>query len=206
MHVSQNPFLDGTLGDPLWQLANRISDFRQREPDSGKASTEKTEVRILYTRDEIFFGLLALHGWAARARSQEIKSDDTDVGANLTYTKPWMQLFTQHFRVARTITLKLDMFGSVGAWRSYVDATLIQRLKKSIIRRIEWEGGSLTCRIFNMFCKTKNGTPPAVSSSIVGRTARTSSKTWTFSASRRHSTYIATSLFQWGSIASTTTK
>jgi len=57
VHVSHKPSLDGTLGDPLWQLADTISDFRQREPDSGKPSTEKTVVRILYTRDEVFFGL-----------------------------------------------------------------------------------------------------------------------------------------------------
>jgi hypothetical protein len=44
------PKLDGTLNDPLWQLAAPITDFRQREPDEGQPATEKTEVRILYTR------------------------------------------------------------------------------------------------------------------------------------------------------------
>jgi hypothetical protein len=31
------PKLDGTLNDPLWQLAAPITDFWQREPERGKA-------------------------------------------------------------------------------------------------------------------------------------------------------------------------
>ena len=55
--VEQAPKLDGTLDDPLWQLAIPITDFRQREPYEGRPATEKTEVRILYTHNEIFFGI-----------------------------------------------------------------------------------------------------------------------------------------------------
>jgi Domain of unknown function (DUF5916)/Carbohydrate family 9 binding domain-like len=51
------PKLDGTLNDPLWQLATPITDFRQREPDEGQPATEKTEVRILYTRHAVYFGI-----------------------------------------------------------------------------------------------------------------------------------------------------
>lgn len=56
--VDDAPKLDGTLADPLWNLATPISDFRQREPNEGLPATETTEVRILYTRSEIFFGIL----------------------------------------------------------------------------------------------------------------------------------------------------
>jgi hypothetical protein len=44
----QAPRLDGTLDDPIWQIAPPLDDFRQREPIETAAATEKTEVRILY--------------------------------------------------------------------------------------------------------------------------------------------------------------
>jgi len=49
--------LDGKLDDPLWQQATPISNFRQREPFEGQAPTEKTEVRILYDKHEVYFGI-----------------------------------------------------------------------------------------------------------------------------------------------------
>jgi len=47
------PNLDGTLDDPLWQSAKPIPDFRQKGPYEGQPPTEKTEVRILYTRESV---------------------------------------------------------------------------------------------------------------------------------------------------------
>ncbi len=55
--VDRAPRLDGTLNDPLWQKAEPTAEFRQREPYEGRAPTEKAEVRILYTRHEIYFGI-----------------------------------------------------------------------------------------------------------------------------------------------------
>jgi hypothetical protein len=49
--------LDGTLDDPLWQQASPISKFLQREPYEGQAPTEQTEVRILYDKHEVYFGI-----------------------------------------------------------------------------------------------------------------------------------------------------
>ena len=55
--VDHAPRLDGTLDDPLWRQATPTTDFRQREPYEGQAPTEETEVRILYTRNEVYFGI-----------------------------------------------------------------------------------------------------------------------------------------------------
>src|SRR6266567_3680920 len=55
--VEHPPKLDGTLDDPLWQSAIPITDFRQREPHEGQPPAERTEVRILYTKSEIYFGI-----------------------------------------------------------------------------------------------------------------------------------------------------
>src|SRR2546423_13767863 len=55
--VDHKPRIDGTLDDPLWQLATTIGDFHQREPFEGQPATDKTEVRILYSRTEVYFGI-----------------------------------------------------------------------------------------------------------------------------------------------------
>ena len=58
VRVDRAPRLDGRLDDPLWQRAKPITNFREREPDEGGTPTEKTSVRILYTKREIYFGIL----------------------------------------------------------------------------------------------------------------------------------------------------
>jgi hypothetical protein len=55
--VARGPKLDGTLDDTLWQQATPIANFLQREPYEGQAPSEKTEVRILYTKHEVYFGI-----------------------------------------------------------------------------------------------------------------------------------------------------
>src|SRR5437867_2947484 len=55
--VDRAPKLDGTLDDPLWQQAIPIANFLQREPYEGQTPTEQTEVRILYTKHEVYFGV-----------------------------------------------------------------------------------------------------------------------------------------------------
>jgi hypothetical protein len=57
VRVERPPRMDGTLNDPLWRQAPPINDFRQREPHEGTAPTESTVVRILYTRNEIYFAI-----------------------------------------------------------------------------------------------------------------------------------------------------
>jgi len=57
VRVDHPPRLDGTIDDPLWQQASPITDFKQREPYEGQPATERTEVRVLYSRKEIYFGI-----------------------------------------------------------------------------------------------------------------------------------------------------
>src|SRR5438552_4032505 len=69
--VEHPPKLGGTLDDPLWQSAIPITDFREREPYEGQPPTERTEVRILYTKSEIYFGISCIenaHLGALRGR------------------------------------------------------------------------------------------------------------------------------------------
>ena len=57
--VEAPPTLDGdVLGDPVWAAAEPVSGFRQSAPDEGQPATEQTEVRVVFTADTIFFGIV----------------------------------------------------------------------------------------------------------------------------------------------------
>jgi len=55
--VDRAPVLDGTLNDPLWQEATPVTNFLQREPYEGQPPSERTEVRVLYTKHSVYFGI-----------------------------------------------------------------------------------------------------------------------------------------------------
>jgi len=75
VRVDRAPKLDGTLEDGLWQQATPISNFRQREPFEGQTPTEKTEVRILYTKHEIFFGITCFDSLPKGIVATELRRD-----------------------------------------------------------------------------------------------------------------------------------
>jgi len=75
VHVDHGPKLDGTLDDPLWQSAKPIRDFRQQEPYEGQPATERTEVRILYTRHAVYFGIHCFDSDPSRIIASELRRD-----------------------------------------------------------------------------------------------------------------------------------
>jgi hypothetical protein len=75
--VDHAPRLDGTLDDPLWLQATPISDFKQREPYEGQLATEPTEVRILYSRNEIYFGITCHDAAANGPVATQLRRDVT---------------------------------------------------------------------------------------------------------------------------------
>lgn len=75
VRAERAPKLDGTLADPLWESAKPITDFRQQEPYEGQPATERTEVRILYTRRAIYFGIRCLDSQPSRIIASELRRD-----------------------------------------------------------------------------------------------------------------------------------
>ncbi|HKX00239.1 MAG TPA: DUF5916 domain-containing protein [Bryobacteraceae bacterium] len=75
MRVDRAPALDGTLNDSLWQMADPVVDFRQREPYEGQPPTERTEVRILFTRHEVYFGIACYDSEPGRIVANELRRD-----------------------------------------------------------------------------------------------------------------------------------
>ena len=73
--VDHAPKLDGTLNDPLWLDTKPITDFRQREPYEGETATEKTEVRIVYTRHAVYFGIHCYDSEPSRIIATELRRD-----------------------------------------------------------------------------------------------------------------------------------
>ena len=53
------PLLDGdVLSDPAWGAAQPLTSFWQIAPDEGAPASQPTEVRILYTDDTLYFGVV----------------------------------------------------------------------------------------------------------------------------------------------------
>ena len=75
IRVDHAPELDGTLNDTLWESAKPITDFRQSEPREGELPTEKTEVRILYTRHGVYFGIHCYDSEPSRIMATELRRD-----------------------------------------------------------------------------------------------------------------------------------
>ncbi len=75
VRVDHAPKLDGTLNDPLWQSAKPITDFFQQEPYEGQTATERTEVRILYTRHAVYFGIHCFDSDPSRIIASELRRD-----------------------------------------------------------------------------------------------------------------------------------
>ena len=58
-HAARAPIIDGdVLGDPAYEDALVASGFSQNRPDEGQPASERTEVRIVYTDDTLYFGVV----------------------------------------------------------------------------------------------------------------------------------------------------
>ena len=67
--------LDGVLDEPAWAGAEPATDFIQRDPLQGEPATEKTEIRILYDDEAIYFGVSAFESEPDRIIINSLKED-----------------------------------------------------------------------------------------------------------------------------------
>jgi hypothetical protein len=54
---NQAPLIDGRLNDNVWNEALPFTDFKMVEPYPGSNSSEKTEVRIIYDKNDLYIGI-----------------------------------------------------------------------------------------------------------------------------------------------------
>jgi hypothetical protein len=67
--------LDGALSEPAWKSAVPVSGFTQRELVEGASPTERTEVRILYDRENLYIGVTCYDSEPSRIMRRELKWD-----------------------------------------------------------------------------------------------------------------------------------
>lgn len=67
--------LDGLLDEQAWKDAPVGDAFVQREPDTGKASSQRTEVRVVYTSTTLYIGLSCYDAEASRIINKEMQRD-----------------------------------------------------------------------------------------------------------------------------------
>ena len=59
VQVSSAPIMDGqVLDDPAWTGVEPVTGFRQTTPEEGAPATERTEVRVAYSNDTLYFGVV----------------------------------------------------------------------------------------------------------------------------------------------------
>jgi hypothetical protein len=57
--VESPPVIDGVVDlDPAWALAPAATQFAQTSPDEGQPASERTEVRVVYTREKLYVGVI----------------------------------------------------------------------------------------------------------------------------------------------------
>ncbi|MDA2934676.1 carbohydrate binding family 9 domain-containing protein [Acidobacteria bacterium AH-259-D05] len=59
VQVEKPPVLDGEIAaDPAWAVAEPATGFTQTTPYEGQSASERTEIRIVYTTDTLYFGVI----------------------------------------------------------------------------------------------------------------------------------------------------
>lgn len=67
--------VDGRLDEPSWQSVTFQGDFRQREPREDQPSSERTEIGVLYDRDNLYFGIKCFDSEPQKIIAREMRRD-----------------------------------------------------------------------------------------------------------------------------------
>ena len=68
--------LDGKLDEEAWSQADVANVFTQRDPDEGMPATEKTQVRVLYDNENLYFGVQCWDSQAEKILATELRRDN----------------------------------------------------------------------------------------------------------------------------------
>lgn len=77
--------LDGRLDESFWLTADSITSFRQREPQEGAPSSERTVVKLARDRDALYVGVRAYDSDVRGIRATQLRRDaDLEVDDDVT--------------------------------------------------------------------------------------------------------------------------
>ena len=80
VRVEEEPTLDGILDEEVWLQAVPVSQFHQRNPEEGTLASERTEVRIIYSSQAIYFGVTCYDSEPDQIIATQRISDTTGSG------------------------------------------------------------------------------------------------------------------------------
>ncbi|MCH8121882.1 MAG: carbohydrate binding family 9 domain-containing protein [Bacteroidetes bacterium] len=90
--ADEAPKLDGILDDPIWQQIDPIVDWVQRVPNEGASPTERSEMRIAYDENNLYF---AFHFFDSEP--EKIRANYLNRGGRLHRDDHiWLMLDTYH--------------------------------------------------------------------------------------------------------------
>ncbi len=59
VRTDRPPTIDAVLDEPFWRAIEPVTDFRQRVPVDGAPSSERTELRVAFDDDNLYFAIVA---------------------------------------------------------------------------------------------------------------------------------------------------
>ena len=75
VRISDSITLDGKLNESTWLGAPKAADFIQNEPREGEPSLEKTDVRVLFDNQNLYFGVYAHDSSVKNVVISDLKKD-----------------------------------------------------------------------------------------------------------------------------------
>ena len=73
--VTSEIVIDGSLDEAPWRQAPKIGDLIQREPEAGAQPTEKTEVTLLYDKENLYIGVMCYDSEPHRVLASQMVRD-----------------------------------------------------------------------------------------------------------------------------------
>jgi opacity protein-like surface antigen len=86
VRAAQAPAIDGRLDDAVWRNVPVIDTFVQEEPVEGAPATERTEVRVAYDTEKLYFGIYAHYSDVGLRRVNRSDRDKLDNDDTVTVT------------------------------------------------------------------------------------------------------------------------
>ena len=75
LNAGEQISVDGRLDEPIWQRAVAATDFIQQDPDLGSPATERTEVRIVFSRTTLYIGVTCYDSEPENLRGNTMQRD-----------------------------------------------------------------------------------------------------------------------------------
>ena len=85
--------IDGKLNEFTWEKASVLTDFTQHEPKEGAPATERTEVRIFYSKDSIYIGVHAFDSEPEKIKAILARRDSN---CPSDWIKIWVDSYHDH--------------------------------------------------------------------------------------------------------------